>query len=128
MLFRVICSVIDVTGGGAGGHGDPVAPTYAQRLPGAHQLTWSASWKAKAVMWLDKMMQDKKIGIPAEPADLIHQLKDYRFFPSAHSDITHYGPSKGGHDDLVACALMASWAVNPNVNWAGGQFISLAPG
>jgi hypothetical protein len=127
-LFRVICSIIDVTGGGAGGHGDPVAPTYTMRLPGAHHLVWTPSWKTKAVAWLDKMMQDGKIGIPDSPPDLVHQLKDYRFYPSAHSDITHYGPSKGGHDDLTACLLMAAWALNPRVNWASGATVSVGPG
>jgi hypothetical protein len=128
ILFRVICSVIDVTGGGAGGHSDPVVPEYASRLPGAHQITWTPSWKYKAVHWLDKMMQDSKVGIPSEPADLIHQVKDYRFYPSAKSDICHYSAPKGGHDDLMACLLMAAWAMNPKVNWAAGASVSLAPG
>lgn len=127
-LFGVVCTVVDVTGGGMGGHGDPVAPIYTRTLPGAHQVVWTAAWKYKAVHWLDKLMQDRAIGIPADAKELYQELKNYRFYPSAHSEICHYSAPKGERDDLVSALLMAAWALHPNNQWAGGAAISVGPG
>lgn len=101
--------IADTTGGATGGHAKPDEHVkfYRDAVPGMKSFYWSQANKAEAVSALSLAVEQGKIMIPAENADLHKQLSLYEYKVRSNGSVEYSG-ARGAHDDLVA-ALYLAW-------------------
>jgi hypothetical protein len=108
-IYRAGTVIIDNSGGGQGGHGpkeslDAFATYYKGKVNNIRPFFFSYKLKTQLAETLQLMIEQKRIQIPAELAQLRKQLSEFRWEHRRY--LSFSGP--GGHgDDLVAALLMA---------------------
>ena len=102
--------IVDTTGGATGGvagSNDAYVKYYRQNCKTMRAFTITRDNKANLIGNLSLALEQGKISIPAEFADLHKELASYEYKCSSNGIITFQGP--GGHDDDMVIALALAW-------------------
>lgn len=99
--------VLDTTGGASGGRSESAIKEYRQIIKNFMAVTFTMDTKRNMVNRLALDFETMKIVIPETFSELISQLKLYRYqFSEKAIQPVYFGRP----DDLVAAAMMCSWA------------------
>ena len=107
-------AVVDVTGGGTGGHAnyDEFVKEYRAVLPNMRDFIWSPAHVEQQVNHTVLAVEKGKLKIPQQFKLLIQQMRDYRYYFSGYH--IRYGACKGSHDEGPACLVMYNCALKSN--------------
>jgi hypothetical protein len=117
-IYRA-CVVMDSTGGAAGGHApaDTHVKFYRQSIPDLREFYWGPANKEKIIAQLSLDIEQCRIRIPSEHAELLRELRSYEY--EYRGGRYYYSAPRNQHDDYVAALAMASWGRKSG--WHGGQ-------
>lgn len=101
--------VIDVTGGATGGHQsqDTYVKFYREKVRDLREFYWQRANKEKVISQLSLDIEQRRILVPAECAELLKELRQYEYHHRGY--YYDFSAPKGLHDDYVSALAMAVW-------------------